>query len=327
MQGGQGRGRGAPEVSPRDRASAAGKKPGWRAGERRRGRAARGKPGLRREGSVGGVQRRRGRPRPPPQPGACPVTYPPGSCGLLRGCPGRRPPGPGSAPTSRAGAPSGPGAPDSPRPSSLPSPPAAETCPKPGPLRHRRGDQRAGWLTADQRRAGSAGAGFAAAAAAMVKPARLRPGPGKRRLCDVGDSVPGCAQPQRLQAKLQLRLLSAPPPLGEPEPEPARGGAWWGRGIGRLQTACAAPGGAADQYQWVPLFPFSPQVANSRSDTPAAFLLPHTRAQRDEEREETWPRASSFGSPPPATLGNPSGPAGHISEKGVEDLPFHKDCL
>lgn len=98
--------------------SAAGRKPGWREG----GRAARGKPGRRREGrgaaAAAGSPGRRGRPRPPPRPAACPVTYPRASCGLRRGCPGRRPQGPGSAPTSRAGVLSGPGAPDSPRPSS-----------------------------------------------------------------------------------------------------------------------------------------------------------------------------------------------------------------
>lgn len=43
---------------------------------------------------------------------------PRGSCGFRLGCPCRRHPQSGSAPTLRAGVPSGPGAPDSPRPSS-----------------------------------------------------------------------------------------------------------------------------------------------------------------------------------------------------------------
>lgn len=63
-----------------------------------------------------------------------------------------------------------------------------------GPRRQEREGGQAVWLTAAQRRAGSAGARFAAApaaATAMAEPTGLRPGPGKPRLRGDGDWVPG----------------------------------------------------------------------------------------------------------------------------------------
>lgn len=255
--GGQGRERGPPDVSPRGRG----------VGSREDRRRARGGVGETARGSQageggggGGVPKRSGRPRPPPQPGGCPVTHPLGSCGLRPGCLGRRPPGPGSVPTSRAGGPVGWGRPTphvrSPPPSS-PASLAAETCAEPGPRRHRR---EGGWSTAAQRRAESAGVRFAAAAAAaaMAEPAGLKPRPGKRRLRGGGGSAVTAA---RFPAEPRLSgptrscscSFSPPPPPAEPEPEPERQGRGLaGRGLGRLHKACAARGaGTAGGSRWV----------------------------------------------------------------------------
>lgn len=158
----------------------AGRRRGVRGG--RRGRAGRGRR----------APKRSARPRPPPQPGDGPVTHPPGSCGLRPGCLGRRPPGPGSAPTSRAGGRAGGlGAPDSPRPFSPPSPPAppaAETCAEPGPRRPGGGRADNGCSAASGGRGGRMRRG---GGGGHAEPAGLGPGPGMRRLRGDGGSASG----------------------------------------------------------------------------------------------------------------------------------------
>lgn len=189
MRGGRGRGRGPPDVSPRGR-----EETGRACARRRRG----GGPGEARPEK--GEERRRG----PEAPWSAAIPTPAGGLsrylpvGRLRAPPGlSRPPASGARkrPHIAGGRAGGARLPSSVLPRlrllllrrrklvwSL------------GPRRQELEGEQAVWLTAAQRRAGSAGARFDAAppaAAAMAQPAGLRPGPGKQRLRGDGGWVPG----------------------------------------------------------------------------------------------------------------------------------------
>lgn len=206
-----------PEEAGRAASGAAGPPRADRAGNAARQTSARRsgcrQRGERRDGPRGGVGGGRGsqareggreaagpgrcaRPRPHAGPGAVPLLTRWEAAGSARavaaaGLRGQEAPPHRGREGQRTG---GAGLPTSVRPPP-PSPPASSRRKLARSLGRGGTGGRAGWLTAAQRRAESAGAGSAAApaaaAAAMAEPAGLRPGPGKRRLRGDGGSVPG----------------------------------------------------------------------------------------------------------------------------------------
>ena len=164
----------------------------------------------------------------------------------------------------------------------------------------------------------------------MVSPAVLRPGPGKRRLRGDGGSVPGRAQAARFPTKLQLRLLSTRSAPGARAGAGAGAGAGQGRGLEGAGLSALAEGvrGAGRGLRAVPGgYHQGPLLRSLRIVSPTylrypSFPVPALSAVR-KGRNLGQGLVLRF----PAPLVNPSGPPGHLSEKGMEDLPSHQDCL
>lgn len=162
----------------------------------------------------------------------------------------------------------------------------------------------------------------------MVSPAVLRPGPGKRRLRGDGGSVPGRAQAARFQTKLQLRLLSTPSAPGAGAG--AGAGAGQGRGLEGAGLSALVEGvrGAGRGLRAVPGgYHQAPLLRSLRIVSPTylrypSFPVPALSAVR-KGRNLGQGLVLRF----PAPLVNPSGPPGHLSEKGMEDLAFTSRLL